>query len=190
MRKLKLQVQISVDGFICGPNGEMDWLTYPWTDDISQYVDEITGPVDTILLGRKLAQGFIPHWAAVAANPDNPEYSAGKKYSDTPKVVFSKTLHTSEWANTVIAKGDMVKEVRELKSQPGGDIIVYGGSAFVSSLIKENLIDEFHLFVNPAVIGAGMPIFQHIKEKVKLTPQGTTTFACGITVMKYGLNQK
>jgi len=91
MRKLKLQVQMSVDGFISGPNGEMDWMVWDWDDDLKEYAEEITEPVDCIVLGRKLAQGFIPHWAAVAANPDGPEFAAGRKFSDTSKVVFTKT---------------------------------------------------------------------------------------------------
>ena len=85
MRKLKLQVQMSLDGFVCGPKGEMDWLLFNWSDDIKQYVDEITQPVDLILLGKNLATGFIPHWAAVAGDPANAEYEAGLKYSETPK---------------------------------------------------------------------------------------------------------
>ena len=127
MRKLKLQVQMSVDGFISGPNGEMDWMVWDWDDDLKEYAEEITEPVDCIVLGRKLAQGFIPHWAAVAANPDGSEFAAGRKFSDTSKVVFTKTLGQSEWDNTVLAKGDLVDEISRLKKQDGKDIIAYGG---------------------------------------------------------------
>ena len=77
MRKLKLQVQTSIDGFISGKNGEMDWMKFPWCDDIISYVKQLTEPVDTIILGRKLAEGFIPHWANVAKNPEDPEYDVG-----------------------------------------------------------------------------------------------------------------
>ena len=107
MRKLKLQVQISLDGFIGGPNGEMDWLRFPWTEDINAYVGGIVSDIETIVLGRKLAEGFIPHWAGVAADPENPEYAGGRVFSDTPKVVFTKTLNESPWPNTVLAKGDL-----------------------------------------------------------------------------------
>ena len=86
MRKLKLQMQLTMDGFIAGPNGEMDWMKLPWTEDIEKYVTELTAPIDTILLGRKLAQGFIPHWANVAADPKNPEHQAGILFSETPKI--------------------------------------------------------------------------------------------------------
>lgn len=149
MRKLKLQVQRSLDGFIAGPNGEMDWMTFAWDDALKEYVKKLTEPVDCILLGRKLAEGFIPHWAGVAANPNDPEFAAGQKFTNTPKVVFTKTLEQSPWDNTELATGDLADEVTQLKKQDGNDIIVYGGADFVSSLIKEGLIDEYHLFVNP-----------------------------------------
>jgi dihydrofolate reductase len=127
---------MSVDGFIAGPSGEMDFLLRDWDEGLIQYVAELTEPVDCIVLGRKLAQGFIPHWADVAANPEHPEFLAGQKFTDTPKVVFSKTLDQSGWANTVLAKGDLVDEITNLKKQDGKDIIVYGGATFVSALIK------------------------------------------------------
>jgi dihydrofolate reductase len=187
MRKLKLQAQITVDGFISGPEGQMDWLVMNWSDDIKEYVDKITAPVDTILLGRNLAEGFIPHWAKVAEDPNNPENAAGKKYSHTPKVVFSKTLATSPWENTTIAKGELVREVGKLKSLPGSDMIAYGGSSFVSSLIKERLIDELHLFINPAAIGKGKPIFAEVSAIQRYALANVKRFDCGIVLTQYEL---
>jgi dihydrofolate reductase len=185
MRKLKLQVQMTVDGYVAGPNGELDWVAMPWTEDIDRYVDEITDPVDSIVLGRKLAEGFIPYWAEVAANPDHPEYSAGQKFTDTPKVVFTKTLDESAWDNTVLAKGDLVDEINRLKEQAGQDIIAYGGATFVSSLIQNGLVDEYHLFVNPAVIGNGMTIFKGIESQQYLRFVKSKSFDCGIVVLHY-----
>ncbi len=187
MRKLKLQVQMTVDGYIAGPNGEMDFTALDWDDELNQYVKEITDPVDCIVLGRKLAQGFIPYWAAVAADPDNPEAAAGRKFTDTHKVVFTKTLGQSDWANTVLAKGDLVDEITQLKAQAGREIIVYGGASFVSALIKQGLIDEFHLFINPAAIGTGMAIFNQLDRKQDLTLLASKSFQCGIVVLNYGL---
>ena len=185
MRKLKLQVQISDDSFIAGPKGEMDWMLWNWDDELKKYVEELTESVDCIVLGRNLAQGFIPHWAAVAANPDAPEFTAGKKYTNTHKVVFTKTLGKSEWENTVLAKGDIVDEITQLKKQEGKDIIVYGGATFVSALIKHELIDEFHLFINPTAIGHGMSIFKALDGYQKLGLESSTAFSCGIIVNKY-----
>ncbi len=187
MRKLKVQVQLSVDGFMAGPGGEMDWLAWAWDDDLKKYVTALTEPVDCIVLGRKLAQGFIPHWAGVAANPDDPEQVAGIKFTDTPKVVFTKTLDQSAWANTVLAKGDLADEIARLKQQEGQDIIAYGGADFVSALVKHGLVDEFHLFVNPTAIGTGLSIFSQLDSKQALTLVQATPFACGIVVLHYAL---
>ncbi len=185
MRKLKLQVQMSVDGFISGSNGEMDWVTFNWSDDIKMYVTEITRSVDTILLGKNLAMGFIPYWTAVANDKNNPEQEAGIFFTQTPKIVFSKTLTKSEWDNTEIENGDFVDKIKALKDQSGNDLIVYGGGKFVSSLIKEKLIDEFHLFINPAILGSGMPIFQDIDTMQKLNLIFSKHFDCGIIVLVY-----
>ncbi len=185
MRKLKLQVQISVDGFIAGPHGDMNWMTFDWDKDLSQYVQAITDPIDCIVLGRKLAEGFIPHWAAVAADREHPEFAAGQKFSETPKVVFTRTLDRSQWPNTVLAKGDLVDEIVRLKSQAGSDIIAYGGASFVSALIHHDLIDEYHLFVNPVALGAGMPIFKALDSARRLVLETSTTFPCGIVLLRY-----
>ncbi len=159
MRKLKLQVQMSVDGYIAGLNGEMDFMVWNWDAALNQYVTALTEPVDCIVLGRKLAEGFIPHWAGVAADPDSPEHSAGIKFTGTPKVVFTKTLARSGWDNTVLAKGNLVDEIADLKKRDGRDIIAYGGATFVSALIQHGLIDEYHLFVNPA---ASVPVRRYL----------------------------
>jgi dihydrofolate reductase len=185
MRILELQVQMTVDGYVAGLNGEMDWMTLPWTEDINKYIDEITDPVDTIVLGRKLAERFIPYWATVAANTYNPEYTAGKKFTDTYKVVFTKTLDNSVWDNTTLAKGDLVYEITKLKEHGGKDIIAYGGATFVSALIKQGLIDEFHLFINPTAIGNGMTIFKELDNKLNLKLVKSTSFDCGIVVLNY-----
>jgi len=189
MRKLKLQVQISIDGFIAGPNGEMDWLEWNWDDALKQYVTDLTGSFDCIILGRKLAEGFIPYWASVAANGDDPQNAAGRIFTDTPKVVFTKTLQESAWANTVIANGSLADEIIALKNQEGKDIIAYGGAGFVSSLIQHGLVDEFHLFINPAAIGKGLPIFAELNSKQPLALIKSTQFRCGIVVHHYELKQ-
>jgi dihydrofolate reductase len=188
-RKLKLQVQISVDGFIAGPNGEMDWMTWNWDEDLKDYVNKITRPVDTIILGRKLAEGFIPYWTNVTSDSNNPEFAFAKIMTDTPKVVFTKTLDKSTWANTDLAKGNLVTEINSLKNKRGNDIIVYGGSSFVSSLISEKLIDEFHLFVNPTIIGNGMPIFREINSRQNLLFVRSQGFECGISILVYTLRK-
>lgn len=181
---------MTVDGFIAGPNGEMDWMTFSWDEALKAYVTCITEPVDCIVLGRKLAEGFIPYWGGVAANPDDPETTAGKKFTDTQKIVFTQTLDEAHplqagWSNTVLAKGDPVEEIGRLKSGEGKDIIAYGGAAFVSSLIKHNLVDEYHLFINPVAIGNGLSIFGDLDSRRDLALVKAVAFDCGIVVLHY-----
>lgn len=183
MRKLKLQMQISIDGYVAGPQGELDWMTWNWDGELNRYVDALTEPVDTILLGRKMTNGFISHWTKVADNPNDPTYAFGKKMMDTPKVVFTKTLTKSEWENTEIATGDLTEEVTHLKNQKGRDMIVYGGAGFVSALIQAGLIDQFHLFVNPAVLGQGLTIFRDHRQDLTLVK--AIPFECGIVLLHY-----
>jgi len=185
MRKLKLQVQMSIDGFIAGPNGEMDWMVWDWDDALKTYVDELTKSMDCIFLGRKLAEGFIPYWKSVADDPNNEIQDSGKVFTNTPRVVFSKTITESPWENATIANGGLVEEITSFKQQPGKDIIAYGGANFVSNLIKENLIDELHLFVNPTAIGKGMPIFADVAAVQNYRLGHARSFDCGIVVMKY-----
>lgn len=185
MRKLKLQVQTSIDGFIAGPNHEINWLSLPWTDDIISYVRAITNPVDTVLLGKNLAEGFIPYWEHVAKNPDSPDYEGGIKFTTTPKIVFSKTLTSSKWSNSIVNNGDIVEEINQLKNLEGGDIIAYGGAKFVSSLIKNHLIDEYYIMINPNIIGTGLSIFNEIGAQIPLELNECVKFDCGIAVLKY-----
>ena len=185
MRKLKLQVQMTADGFVCGPNGELDWMTFNWDGKIMKYVNELTDTSDTILLGRKMTPGFMTYWSRVVEDPKNPEHEFGKKMIDTPKVVFTKTLDKSEWKNTTLAKGNLTDEINKLRNRSGKDIIVYGGASFVSSLIKEGLIDEFHLFINPAAIGSGMKIFEDIERKQNLKLIKSIPFDSGIVLLHY-----
>ncbi len=192
MRKLKLQVQMSIDGCIAGTNGEMDWMVWDWDEALKNYIKEITEPVDCIVLGRKLAEGFIPYWAS------HPEEEGAEKINNTAKVVFTKTLEKldpipSGWANTILANGNLIEEINKLKkSSYGGtkDIIVYGGAAFVSALIKEGLIDEFHLLINPTAVGVGMPIFKEITHHQDFNLLKAIPFKCGIVALCYELKRK
>ncbi|MFI9510442.1 dihydrofolate reductase family protein [Nocardia sp. NPDC052566] len=180
MRKLKLQVQTSVDGYMSGPNGEMDWMHFPWSDDLTAYVTELS-QFDTIVLGRTLAEGFIPTWAA---NPEHETQEAIDLMNKTPKVVISNSLTESPWDNATVAGGDLSEIINGLKAQPGGDIIVYGGGTLVQSLIAAELIDELHLFVNPTAIGVGLPVFP-AESYARLQLVGATAFDCGITALTY-----
>ena len=176
---------MSIDGCIAGPNGEMDWMVGLQDDKINKYVNELTESFDTILLGRKMADGFISYWSEVINKPDDPWYALAKKMIEIPKVVFTKTLNKSKWINTDIATGDLTDEIMKLKSRVGKDMVVYGGASFDSSLIKLGLIDEFLLFINPVVIGNGLTIFKELNEIQKFNMVKSKPFDSGVILLHY-----
>jgi dihydrofolate reductase len=183
MRKLKLQMQMTVDGFVGGPSDSLDWMTWEWDDELKKYVNDLTDSVDTILMGRKMTDGFIEYWSNV--KPESEEYPFARKMVEKPKIVFTRTLNKSEWENTTLAKGEIENEVNKVKNREGKDIIVYGGAGFVSSLVRADLIDEYYLFVNPALLGDGRTIFRGVEKKMDMILADSRNFDCGIVLNKY-----
>src|SRR6266852_452402 len=136
MRKLKLQMQITADGFVAGPEGQLDWMTRTMDEKVIAFINHLTDTSDTILLGRKMTSGFIKYWEHAITQPESSEYSLARKMVDIPKVVFSKTLDHVDGQNVRVENGDLSEAVNQLKWAPGKDVIVYGGATFVSSLIQ------------------------------------------------------
>jgi dihydrofolate reductase len=186
MRKLKLQVQMSVDGYVAGPEGELDWMTWVWDKKLEKFTEDLNDSVDTILLGRKMTAGFVEHWSKITEDPSSKDYEFAQKMMNYKKYVFSRTLEKSDWKNTDLAERDSGKFITDLKKKKTGkDIIVYGGADLVSSLIKNRLIDEYYLFVNPAALGKGLRIFDNVEDTMKLKLEWSKAFECGIVVNKY-----
>jgi len=187
MRKLKLQMVISLDGFA---KGDYEGANIEWDDKAWKFCVDNLKNVDAILLGRNTAEDFIPYWKKVADNPKDKEYKLGKPLTDIPKIVFSKKLKASKWESATLVKGDITKEVKALKRRKGKDIIVYGGCSFVSSLIQHNLIDEYFLIINPFAYGSGEPIFSDLKNNLKLKLEESRPFPCGIVLLHYKPGRK
>lgn len=178
-------MQMSIDGFVStGPNDEQKWVTWAW-EEIRTHVLGLLDSSDTILIGRKLAVDYIPYWQDVNTEPDDRMYEAAQRIVRAKKVVFTKTLDKSIWDNTELAKGGLADEIIKLKKQNGKDIMVYGGSSFVSAIIKEGLIDEFHLFVNPVALGHGGAIFDQLKNVRQLKLKNSVVYPCGIVLLHY-----
>lgn len=200
MRKLKLETQVSIDGFIAGINGNTDWMIWnwgpdwTWDEELQRYHTELTKSVDCILLSKQMAEeGFNAHWQKVTEDPLDTQFSFAKHITDTHKIVFSRTIDRSTqipggWHNTEIANGNFIDVVKQLKKQDGKDIIVYGGSTFVATLIKAGLIDEFHLLVNPVALGQGLPIFNTIDNKQNMELIKAKSYKCGIVLLHYKAN--
>ena len=180
MRKLKLQMQITVDGFVAGPGGQLDWMTREMDSNLIDFIVHLTDTSDTILLGREMTEGFIAYWEAVG--PESPEYDFAQKMVNTPKVVFSSTLESVKGKNVRVENGPLVDAINALKNQPGKDIVVYGGASFVSSLIANRLIDELNFFVNPIAIGNGLRVFS---QRTPLSLVKSVAYGSGIVVNTY-----
>jgi dihydrofolate reductase len=184
MRKLKLQVQMSLDGFVARPNGELDWQWIGKPDEsILQRVIELAETCDTILLGRKMTRGFIDHWEDTLDNqPASLHHSLAQQMVSMRKIVFSRTETGIKGRNLEVKNGDLAAAVHELKKQPGKDIMVYGGATFVSSLISQNLVDEYYIFRRPVAIGSGLSIFS---EQKILTLESSISYKNGTLLNKY-----
>lgn len=184
MRKLKLQVQMTFDGFVGGPNGELDWMWLGKPDKtLFQQIIDLADSCDTILLGRKMTGGFIEYWENVVDNqPKSQEQPLAQLMVNLRKVVFSRTQTAIKGRNLEVENGDLAAAVQALKKQPGKDIIVYGGAMFVSSLINQNLVDEYFIFRHPVAIGRGLSIFN---EQKLLELESSITYKNGTMLHRY-----
>jgi dihydrofolate reductase len=184
MRKLKLQMHISLDGFVSGPEGQLDWIGTIGSDQaLGEFMNALLDNSDTMILGRKTAGEIVSHWEDVAGNqPDSPEYPTAQKMVGMRKIAFSKQGSAIDGKNVEMEKGDLVAVVKALKNEAGKDIIVYGGVRFVSALIRHDLIDEYHFLVNPIAIGHGQNIFS---DKKSLKLENSVLYNNGVVVNSY-----
>jgi dihydrofolate reductase len=188
MRKLKLQVQMTIDGFVAGPEGQLDWMwvnngNQEESESIVRQVIELADSCDTILLGRKMTREFVDYWENVVDNkPNSPEQALAQRMVNMRKIAFSRTQTAIKGRNLEVENGDLATAIQALKKKPGKDIMVYGGASFVSSLISLNLIDEYFIFSNPVAIGNGLSIF---KEEKLLILESSITYKNGKILNKY-----
>lgn len=185
MRKLLLQVNMTLDGYVARPDGKTDWMWLASERDEKgfQRVIELAESCDTILMGRKMSREFIDYWEDLVDNqPNSPMHSFAQQMVNMHKIIFSGTQKEIKGRNVTVENGDLATTVKALKQKTGKDIIVYGGAELVSSLIKLNLIDEYYLFINPVAIGEGLPIF---REQKILKLESTTAYKNGKVLHKY-----
>lgn len=191
MKKLVLQMQMSVDGFV-GADEDHRWQLWEWGDDnawdeaLKQDFNAVFQTIDTILLSRKMAEeGYLTHWGNAAKKfSQDPFYAFAQRIVDARKVVPTDRLKASRWERTRVVSGDLPREVNALKEGDGDDIAVFGGAGFASALISAGLVDEFQLFINPAVLGSGRRIFD-MGGFSRLNLVGSKAYACGMVVSRY-----
>lgn len=193
MRKMILQMQMSVDGYL-GRKGEgPEWQMWDWGKDCTwdpkliQVFIDLFEDVDCILLGRNIIEGgYLDHWTEMAKlYPAQPEFAFAKRILAVRKIVISNTLTESRWPRTEIAKLPLAEEVSRLKAETGKNIIAFGGVGLAASLIESDVIDEFQFYVNPVALGDGLTIFNETDVDTKLRLLGAQGYDCGIVVNRY-----
>ena len=183
MRKIVLMMSVSLDGFIEGPDRQIDW--HMVDDELHSHFNEQLRAMGAFLNGRVTYELMAGFWPTADTDPSStgPMVEFARIWRDMPKIVFSRTLERADW-NTNIARDVVVEEVLELKAQPGGDLGL-GGADLVAAFMQHDLIDEYRLYVHPVVIGRGKPLFRTSDAKIDLRHIETRTFGNGVDLLRY-----
>lgn len=180
MRKVILSMMVSVDGYTEGKNPEENW--HNWDDEMSVYMMNFFKTVDTFIYGRKSYEDMIAYWPQLSD-----EFAT--VMNETPKLVFSRTLDSVEW-NSRLINEDGVNEIQRLKQKNGKDMVLFAGADLAETFIKNNLIDEYRLIVNPIVLGGRKPLFKNTEVTLDLELKDSTTFNCGNVILIYKQSDK
>jgi dihydrofolate reductase len=200
MRKIISFMHISLDGFVAGPNGEMNWIKVD--EEIFDYVGKRIGEGDTALYGRVTYEMMESYWPTAGDEPNASKHDIehSKWYKKAHKVVLSKTMKDAGLpagqaglTNTTIISDNLSDRIKEIKQSNNGgsnDILLFGSPTATHSLIRQNLIDGYWLFVNPIILGRGIPLFVDIKDKIELKLLTTRQFTCGVTELNYTVDRQ
>ena len=185
MRNLIFFMHTSLDGFVAGPNGEMNWIKVD--EEMFDFVATMTDQADTALYGRVTYEMMQSYWPKAGEQPNaskhDKEHSAW--YNKVSKIVLSKTISEKGLDNTVVISDQLADKINKIKKQDGKNILIFGSPRASQSLLNQGLIDEFWLFVNPIIVGQGMPLFKDITGTTKLKLAESKTFACGVIALHY-----
>jgi len=168
---------MSLDGFFEGPNHELDWFVVD--EEFFAYARDMLRGVDTIVFGRKTYQHMADYW------PSAPADEIADQMNNLPKIVFSRTLESAEWQNSTLVKSDAIAEISKLKQLPGKDMVILGSASLASFLLQQGLIDEYRVILNPVLLGSGRPLFQDVKQRLRLKLSRTKLFGSGVVVLYY-----
>jgi dihydrofolate reductase len=180
-------MNVTLDGFMAGPQCELDWHFKSWNEEMARATAEQLGQADTIILGGITYRGMAQYWNANPVNMIRPreDLDFASMLNSYPKVVFSKSMSTVTWNNARLARRAINEEVNELKQRQGKDMIVYGSGKIVAALTKLGLVDEFRMWVHPVVIGCGKPVFKGVSGELDLELYKTETFGTGVVILYY-----
>ena len=184
MRKVVQFMHVSLDGFVAGPNGELDWAKVD--DEMFEYAGHRTNESDLALYGRvtfDMMEGYWPT-AADQPNPSKHDIEHSTWYKQVNKIVLSKSLKGKSLKNTTIISENVGENVRKIKQSNGKEIIIFGSPSASHSLMSEGLIDDLWLFVNPILLGKGIPMFKE-PGNVELKLIKTHAFKSGVVCLHY-----
>jgi len=183
MRKLIYSMGVSLDGFVAGPAGEIDWSAPD--AELHRFHNQQARETGVQLYGRRLYE-TMRFWETAGQDPSasEPVVEFARIWRDTPKLVFSRTLDSVEGSNTALARGELAEEVARLKDESGKDLAV-GGAGLAASCIQLNLVDEYRLFVSPVILGGGTPYFPALEERISLELVETRTFGSRVVYLRY-----
>lgn len=190
MRKIISFMHISLDGFVAGPNGEMNWIKVD--EEIFDHVGKRIEATDSALYGRVTYQMMENYWPKAGDQPNASKHDIthSKWYKTAHKIVLSKTMKDVNLPGTSIISDNLSAKINDIKQKPGSEILLFGSPTATHSLIQQNLIDGYWLFVNPIVLGKGIPLFTDIKDKIKLKLLTTRQFTSGVTELNYIVDQQ
>ncbi len=178
VRRVIVEMSVSVDGFVAPVEGAPDHRSAPEDPDSKQRKLDRLGRAGTHVMGRVTYQQMAEHWPF-----SNDPYAA--PMNDLPKVVFSQTLQSADWNDSRIARGGLAEEIDALRREPGGEIIAWGGASFVQALSRAGLVDEYRLTINPMALGDGLPLFKDLPAPIKLQLVEATAYASGAVLHIY-----
>jgi dihydrofolate reductase len=178
-------MHVSLDGFVAGPNGEMDWIKLG--DELWDYVESVTNSADSALYGAVTYDMMESYWPTAGEKPGATKHDIkhARWANSASKYVFSKSLEKTAWENTTIIHDNIAEEMAKLKSQPGKNLLMLGSPSLAHSFMQLGLIDEFRLNINPVVIGAGKPLFKDIKDRLNLTLVESKALSSGVVALRY-----
>lgn len=183
-------MHISLDGFVAGLNGEMNWIKI--NEEIFDHVGKRISQTDAALYGRVTFEMMENYWPTAADKPTATKHDIehSKWYSQANKIVLSKTIKEENFTNTQIISNNLVEKITQIKQHPGNEILLFGSPTATHSLINLDLIDGYWLFVNPIILGQGIPLFKNINKKINLNLLTTRQFNCGVTELNYTVDRK
>jgi dihydrofolate reductase len=186
MRNIIVFDSVSLDGFIAGPHGEIDWAIRD--DELTQYSKDGQSSTDMFLFGRVTYDIMASFWPTPVGKAANPTFA--EALNNASKIVFSSTLAQADWQNTQLVKDLNKDEILKLKQQPGKNIMIFGSGSIVEQLANLGLIDEYQLLVNPIILGKGKPLFKDLKNRINLHLVKTKTFSSGVVLLDYQTDKK